>query len=318
MKYFSEIMDLVGNTPLIKTEKLFPKIKFNLFAKLEMFNPGGSLKDRPAVKIILDAIDSGLINKKTTIIESSSGNMAIGLAQICLIKGLSLICVVDPKITSTNLKILKAYGAKIELVDKPSTKTGEYLVSRLDRVKFLLKKIPNSFWTNQYANQSNCKAHEITMKEICQSLNNKIDYLFCATSTCGTIKGCFDYINKNRLKTKIIAVDAYGSVIFGGKLHHRLIPGHGASIRPKLYQKNMVQKVAYITDKECVDGCKLLLKNEAIFAGGSSGAVVMAVNKHLKEIESNKNVVMIFADRGERYLDTIYDEDWVKINLLDK
>jgi N-(2-amino-2-carboxyethyl)-L-glutamate synthase len=260
-----------------------------------MYNPGGSIKDRPATKMILSAIKKGTINKNTTIIESSSGNMAIGLAQICSLYKLPLICVVDPKITNSNLQILKAYGAKIEMIKHPSSVTNEYLHARIEKVKELLKIYPNSFWTNQYANKQNYLSHEITMKEISQQLNKKIDYLFCATSTCGTIRGCSNYIKKNKMPTKIIAIDAIGSIIFGGKRSNRLIPGHGASIRPNIYKKDMVDDVVYISDKECITGCKLLLKQESIFAGGSSGAVIIGIKKYIKKIQQNKNVVIIFS-----------------------
>jgi len=280
-----------------------------------MYNPGGSIKDRPATKIITNAIKKGTINKNTIIIESSSGNMAIGLAQICSVYKLPLVCVVDPKITNSNLQILKAYGAKIEMIKHPSDITNEYLHARIEKVQELLKIYPNSYWTNQYANKQNYLSHEITMKEISQQLDKKIDYLFCATSTCGTIRGCSNYIKKNKMSTKIIAIDANGSIIFGGKRSNRLIPGHGSSIRPNLYKKDMVNDVVYISDKECVAGCKLLLKQESIFAGGSSGAVIVGIKKYMNKIQPNKNVAIIFPDGGDRYLDTIYNEQWVKNNI---
>src|SRR6185295_12825298 len=150
-------------------------------------------------------------------IESSSGNMGIGLAQACSYYDLSLICVVDPKTTQQNLSLLKAYGATVDMVTEPDPRTGEFLQARINRVQELLRTTRNSFWCNQYANPHNALAHQQTMREIATALDDKVDYLFCATSTCGTMRGCSDYVKRHRLKTTMIAVDAIGSVIFGGE-----------------------------------------------------------------------------------------------------
>ena len=155
------------------------------------------------------------------------------------------------------------------------------------------------------------------MAEITNVLHGKVDYLFCATSTCGTIRGCAEYIKENRLKTKILAVDAYGSVIFGGPRAKRLLPGHGAAVRPKLYQDDLADDCIHISDLECVIGCRRLVRLEALLAGGSSGAVLMAVFQNSKAIPAGANCVMIFPDRGERYLDTIYSDSWIQKHFGD-
>src|SRR5262249_1683757 len=186
---------------------------------------------------IKEGMEAGEIEPRTVIIESTSGNLGIGLAQACRYLGLRFICVVDPKTTTQNIRILKAYGAEIDLVSEPDSVTGEFLQARIDRVQFLLQTIENSFWTNQYANLSNAHAHyQTTMQEIATELDGRIDYLFVATSTCGTLRGCADYVRDHHLGTKIFAVDAHGSVIFGGRPAKRLIPGHGAARRPELFQ----------------------------------------------------------------------------------
>src|SRR5262249_50760101 len=151
--------------------RAFPGAAFRLFAKLEGFNPGGSAKDRPALHILMEAMRTGAVGPGTVILESSSGNLGIGLAQACRYFGLRFICVVDPKTTEQNIRILKAYGAEIDLVSKPDPATGEYLQARIDRVKHLRRLIGNSFWTNQYANESNAEAHyRTTMHEIAVEL----------------------------------------------------------------------------------------------------------------------------------------------------
>jgi N-(2-amino-2-carboxyethyl)-L-glutamate synthase len=309
------ILSTIGNTPLIRLHKYFKGNEFQLFAKLEIFNPGGSVKDRSSINILRCALDNGYIVPGTTIIESSSGNMGIGLAQVCSYYGMRLICVVDPKTTSQNLNILQAYGAEIDVVKEPSAVTGEFLQARLDRVQVLLKLIDNSFWPDQYSNIYNSTAHHQTMHEIIKSLDGKIDYLFCATSTCGTIRGCSEYLRMHGLKTQVIAVDALGSVIFGGNPAKRLIPGHGASVRPKLYHEDIADRCIQVSDLDCVIGCRRLIKREAILAGGSSGGVLMAVEHMKKDIPLDSTCVVILADRGERYLNTIYSDAWVKKNF---
>ena len=310
---YDSILSAIGNTPLVKLERVFDDLQFNLYAKLEAFNPGGSSKDRPAIKIIRRAIELGaIVPGETVVIESSSGNMGIGLAQACSYYGVRFICVVDRKTTMQNIRLLEAYGAEVELVSEPDPVTGEYLQARIDRVKNLLFSIPGSFWPNQYANLDNPHAHHQTMREIATQLNNKVDYLFCATSTCGTIRGCTEYIRDHRLNTKTYGVDAVGSVIFGGqKKTKRLIPGHGAAVRPSLFQTTIADDCIHVTDIDCVVHCHQLVRREAILAGGSSGAVIAAVGRVKDLIPEGANCVAILADRGERYLDTIYSNSWV-------
>jgi N-(2-amino-2-carboxyethyl)-L-glutamate synthase len=305
------ILSTIGHTPLIRLTRILPQSRFLTFAKLEGFNPGGSIKDRAAYSILKSALESGDIQPGSVIIESSSGNMGIGIAQACAYLGLQFICVVDSKTTQQNIAILKAYGAQVEVVTEPDPSTGEYLEARIERVKSLQGALQNSWWTNQYSNIFNARAHYQTMHEIVTALNGQVDYLLCPTSTCGTIRGCSDYVQQHRLATKIIAVDARGSVIFGDKLARRLIPGHGASIQPGLYHPDMVYSCVHVSDLECVVGCRRLLRQEAILAGGSSGGAIMAATKIQHAIPAGARCVAILCDRGERYLSTIYSDDWV-------
>jgi cysteine synthase A len=305
------VLSAIGHTPLIKLSRIFPDLPFNLFAKLEAHNPGGSMKDRPALSIIRHAIEAGLITPETIIIESTSGNMGVGLAQACAYYNLRLICVVDPKTNSQNIKLMRAYGAEIDMIEVPDPETKEFLQARLNRVRTLLSAYKNSFWPNQYANVYNPFSHHQTMEEIVNALSSKVDYLFCATSTCGTLRGCAEYVRAHNLPTKIYAVDAKGSVIFGGQSARRLIPGHGAAVVPELYQNDLAEFCVRVSDLDCVVGCRRLVRSEAILAGGSSGGIVMAVEEVRNTIPAGANCALLFADRGERYIDTIYSDAWV-------
>lgn len=313
--FVNSILETIGNTPLVKLNKLNKDFEVDFFVKLESFNPGGSIKDRPALNILTESLKNKTINQSTTIIESSSGNMAIGLAQACIYLGLRFICVVDAKTTRKNIEILKILGAEVVEITTPDPETGEFLQARIRRVEELLQKIPNSFWTNQYENINNARSHYNTLAEILESLDGKLDYLFCSTSSCGTIRGCAEYLKKNSLPIKLIGVDAVGSRIFGQVPQKRLIPGHGSVIVPPLLKAELIDDVVHVSDWDCIEGCRKLLQKEAIFVGGSSGGVLRAAEKYAGRLAKNSNCALIFPDRGERYTDTIFSDGWVLNNF---
>jgi cysteine synthase A len=236
------------------------------------------------------------------------------LAQACSYYGLRFICVIDPKTTAQNVQLIRAYGAEVELVSEADPRTGEYLQARIDRVRSLLERFENSFWPNQYANHYNAIAHRQTMREVVKALG-RVDYLFCATSTCGTLRGCAEFVRDSGLNTVLYAVDAKGSVIFGGPKARRLIPGHGAAVRPALFEEGLAKKCIQVEDIDCIIGCRRLARREAILAGGSSGAVLMAIDRVKDELPTGAVCVAIFPDRGERYLDTIFSDIWVMENF---
>ena len=219
---------------------------------------------------------------------------------------------VDPKTTAQNIRLLEAYGAQVDRVTEPDPRTGEFLQARLNRVRDLLASTRSGFWPNQYANLNNARAHHQTMREIVTALGGEVDVLLCAASTCGTLRGCSEYVRQQGLPTRIIAVDAVGSVIFGGPSAKRLLPGHGAAMRPALHRADLADRVVHVTDLECITGCRLLARREAILAGASSGAVIMAVDRLRRAVPDDAVCVVILADRGERYLDTVYSDEWVE------
>lgn len=319
MKHYG-LLDVIGKTPIIKLDEVFSKKEygFDLYAKMECLNPGGSAKDRSATSMLLNAYEDGIINEETVVIESSSGNLGIALAQLCLLLKIKFICVIDPKTTEQNKKLLRAYGATLDYVSTPDKVTGEYLQARLNRVKELLKEIPNSYHPNQYANLYNPFGHKKAAKEIFHELGDDIDFIFVAVSTCGTMRGYSEYIQEYNLKTKIIAVDAEGSVIFGGERKKRLIPGHGAAVVPALFHDDLAYECIKVTDTDCIKGCYRLLNSESIFAGGSTGAIISAIEKYHDKIPEGSKCVFIVHDRGERYLDTVYSEEWVESHFPGK
>lgn len=301
----------IGSTPLVHMRRLIRSAHFQLYAKLEFLNPSGSIKDRPALRMIKRALEQGRIGPDSVLIESSSGNLAISLAQICSYLSLRFICVVDPKTTQANIYLMKLYGAEVIQVAEPDPESGEFLIARIKKVRSLLKEIEKSIWLNQYENQHNAEAHEeSTFPEMFDQLKH-IDYLFCAVSSCGTLRGCADYIRKHRLSTKLIAVDALGSCISGDGKSERRIPGLGAGMIPALYPKGEAALELQIPDWDCVKGCYQLVKRESILAGGSAGACVAAIEKLRNRIEPGAVCVFIIPDRGERYLDSIYNEQWL-------
>jgi 2,3-diaminopropionate biosynthesis protein SbnA len=307
------VLSSIGNTPLVRLAKFLDvHCQASVFAKLEMRNPMGSSKDRAAASMLLTAIhDNRVIPGRTTVVESTSGNTGVALASVCKYFRLPLICVVDSRITPQHRSLLLAFGATIDEVTIPDPATGELLPARLRRVQELLASAQPSFWPNQYANVANAQAHMVTCAEIFSQLGHAPDYIFCATGTCGTLRGCADYVRREGARTELIAVDAVGSRIFGDVPQRRLIPGLGSAIRPPLVEGVSLARIMHVSEMDAVIGSRRLLETEAILAGGSSGAVMAALSRCEDILREPRTVVCVLADSGERYLDTIYDDRWV-------
>ncbi len=309
------ILSTVGRTPLVGLSNLFSDTSNRFFAKLESANPGGSVKDRTALNMIRNALKNGKINKDSTIIESTSGNLGIGLALVCAYHKLKFICIVDPKANTQNLDVVRAYGGKIEYVAEPDPETGEFLQARLNRAKKLCRENPDFFWINQYSNIDNPLAHHETMGEILEQLNNQVDWLFCAVSTCGTIRGCAEYLRKKKLHTKIIAVDVEGSKLFESEEAVRRFPGMGAGVKSSHRNGGLTELIdgyAIVSEQDCIRGCHALTAQEGIFSGASSGGVVAAAEAMQSRMQGDNTCVMIFPDGGDRYLNTLYSKEWIQ------
>lgn len=305
------ILESVGNTPIIRLSRLFRDSQCEVLAKLEMLNPGGSVKDRPARYILERGLAEGSIGPNSHIIESSSGNLAIALAMTCRIYGLRFTAVIDPKISPINLKIIQCYGGNVELVTEKDSQGG-YLETRIERVKYLLREQPDAVWINQYANERNWQAHyHGEGAEILKDLDRPVDYLVLGVSTSGTVHGISRRLREAWPKLKVVAVDAVGSVLFGTPPYPRDLPGIGASRVPELLQRGEIDQVIHIDDYESAAACRELVEREGIFAGGSSGSAIAAIGRLSAQVPRGARILTVLPDRGERYLDTVYDDEWL-------
>lgn len=305
-----DILDNVGNTPMVRL-KMEEFDNINLCAKLEFYNPTGSVKDRAAYYIINKLLDLRAINKDTTMIESSSGNFGIALSAYCKKYGLKFICVVDPHINRINEMLIRASGAQVIKVKDPD-ENGGYLLNRIRKVKALQKEIENSYWVNQYGNPYNAEAYSETLAEEILDKMDHLDYIFLGISSGGTITGVSNKIKHKFPNARVVAVDIDGSVIFGHPAKKRFIPGIGSSMVPDILRSAKIDDVVMMDEVTTIRMCHELVKRYNIFAGGSSGSAYGAIKKYFAEKipERKIEVVTVFPDRGERYGDTIYNEEW--------
>jgi cysteine synthase A len=299
MKYYNSYKDLIGNTPMVKLNNLdFPE-NINIFGKLELYNPGGSLKDRVGKSVIDDAEKSGKLKKGGTIIEVTSGGTGIGLALYSINKGYRLIIVIPAKNSQEKQDMMRILGAEIISTPKELGMQGAF-----DKAEEIMKEIPDIFYVNQFANQSNPKAHfENTGVEIYRDMDGKIDYFVSGAGTGGCITGVGRYLKSKIKDVKVVMADPVGSVMGGGNEHHfYAIEGVGNDFIPEIMDLSIVDEIFKITDAEAFREVKILAKKEGILAGSSTGAVMAATRKLVEKIEKPANIVVILADRGERYL----------------
>src|SRR2546423_1338369 len=298
---YSSVVACVGRTPLVELRRQFPPPGPTVIAKLELMNPSGSMKDRPAAFIVERGLADGTITAASHLVESSSGNFGIALATAARVHALDFTCVVDPKTTPATLRILNALGAEVEIVTDPD-EHGCYLGARLRRVAELCREGPDRVWINQYANERNWQAHyHGTAAEVLADLDRPLDCLVVPVSTTGTIIGLARRLRLAFPELRVVAVDASGSVIFGGPAGPRQIPGLGAGRRPELLAPGEIDEVVSVSDRDAVAGCRELAVSEGILAGGSSGAVVAAIARLRRQWPAGWQVLTVLPDRGDRY-----------------
>lgn len=305
------VLEAIGRTPVVRLSRLFPQPGLEVLGKLELMNPGGSMKDRSAAHIVASGLADGSIPPGARLVESSSGNFGVAVAMVARLHGLGFTCVVDPKTTGANLAIIRSLGADVEVVTEPDPEGG-YLHARISRVHEILATTPDTVWLNQYANDRNWLAHyHGAGSELADALVEPPTHFVAPVSTTGSILGCSRRLRERFPAMRTVAVDAVGSVIFGGAPGAREIPGIGSSRVPELHDPTEIDEVVHVDDLEAALGCRRLLAAEGIFAGGSSGSVVAAIESLLPTLPRPARVVALFPDRGDRYLDLVYDDDWL-------
>lgn len=297
MKIANNMTELIGNTPLVKINKLSSA---NILAKVESFNPAGSIKDRPALNMIEKAEQKGLINKDTIIIEPTSGNTGIGLAMVCAIKGYKMILTMPETMSLERRKLLQAYGAELVLTDGAKGMQGA-----VDKAIELSQKYPNSFIPQQFDNPANPDAHiKTTAEEIWRDTDGKVDVIVAGVGTGGTITGLARGLKSHNPQIKAIAVEPDSSQVLAGKpAGAHKIQGIGANFVPKNFDYNVVDEIIPVSDEDAIETARKLAKEEGILCGISSGAAMYAAIEISKRPEyKNKMIVVILPDLGERYL----------------
>lgn len=284
----------------------------DVFLKLEGFNITGSIKVKTAIGLVEDLERRGVAKPgETTIVESSSGNLGIALSLVCAVKGYEFICVTDPNTNRANIKGMELYGAKV-IVVKERDAVGGFLGTRLKKIEQIIESDPNAVWVNQYANIANKNVHaEQTANEIARQFE-KVDWMFVGAGTTGTLAGVSERLRQVYPGVKIVAVEPTGSVTFGGQPGKRNIPGIGTSVRPKLADFTNPDRIVVIDEEKTVESCLAFARDYHLLVGGSTGAVLRAVQEMSAEFAPGETIVAISPDLGDKYLDTIYDRNWVE------
>lgn len=282
----------------------------NLNLKLEFCNPAGSVKMKTAVGLIDHYAERREIHPGTTLIESSSGNLGVGLSLVCAERGYRFVCVVDPNTNAHNIKLMEAYGAKVVKVTKRD-ENGGFLGTRIAYVKDAVANDPSFLWLNQYSNPANARAHASTTARSIHIAFPALDYLFIGAGTTGTLMGCVNYFKRYSPRTKIVAVDSKGSVTFGLPPGKRFIPGLGASQMPPIFNPEGLECCQMVDERAALAMCRWLARSNGVLAGGSTGTVLAGVSALAAELPRDASIVAIAPDAGERYLDTIYSDEWV-------
>ena len=319
MKYSSNILDTIGNTPLIKLNKIIEDIDALVLAKVEYFNPGNSVKDRMALKMIEDAEKEGKLNPGGTIVEGTSGNTGMGLALAAIVKGYKLICVSTDKQSKEKFDVLRAVGAKVIICPtdvKPDDPRSYYSTS--ERIAL---ETPNSWYVNQYDNLSNTKAHyETTGPEIWSQTDGKITHFVVGVGTGGTISGVGKFLKEKNPSIKVWGIDTYGSVfkkfhetgIFDeNEIYPYITEGIGEDIIPKNVNFDIIDAFEKVKDEDAAIYTRKLAKMEGIFAGNSCGAAIKGLLQLKKHFNKNDVVVVLLHDSGSRYIGKIYNDDWM-------
>lgn len=321
IKAYQSVLELIGNTPLIKLNKITSSFKGNFYAKVEGFNPGHSAKDRIALYIIEEAERRGILKPGDTIIETTSGNTGFSLAMVSIIKGYECILAVSSKSSPDKIDMLKSMGAKVYVC--PANVSADDERSYYSVAKRLHEETKGSVYINQYFNDLNVEAHyKTTGPEIWEQTNGLVTHVVACTGTGGTLSGIAKYLKEKNPNIRILGIDAYGSVI---KKYHETkefdvneiypyrIEGLGKNLIPSTTEFDLIDKFVKVTDEDSAHMTRAIAKTEGLFVGYTSGAVMQAVKQYAEESEFTKdsNVILIFPDHGSRYMSKVYSDEWM-------
>ncbi len=320
MDYAENILETIGNTPLVKMNVLTAELPCLVLAKYETFNPGNSVKDRMALQMIEDAEAAGVLKPGGTIIEGTSGNTGMGLALGAVVKGYKMICVISDKQSKEKIDILKAVGSEVYVC--PTDVTPDDPRSYYSTAKRLAKEIPNSWYVNQYDNPSNCKAHfKSTGPEIWKQTDGKVTHFVVGVGTGGTISGVGSYLKMKNPDVKIWGIDTYGSVfkkyhetgIFDeNEIYPYITEGIGEDILPKNVNFSLIDGFTKVTDKDAAVYTQRLAKEEGMFLGNSAGAAIKGLLQLKEHFTKDDVVVVLFHDHGSRYVGKMFNDEWMR------
>ena len=297
MKYYNDVREMIGHTPLLRLNHMDFPDKVNVFAKLELFNPGGSVKDRMGSALIRDAEDRGILKPGSTILEATAGNAGIGIALAALGKGYRVIFAVPEKFSEEKQTIMKAYGA--EIVHTPLAKGMQGAIEKVEELK---KQVEHPVTLSQFENPANPLAHyRTTGPEIWNDLDGKVDALVAGAGSGGTLSGAAKYLREQNPAVKIVMADPIGSTMGGGEPGCYSIEGIGNTFMPRTMNMSLVDQVYKINDEEAVEELRLLAAREGVLAGTSSGAALSAARKAAQKAPKGSNLVVVLPDRGDRY-----------------
>jgi len=320
MKFLENILQAIGDTPLIRLNKIAPREGPTILVKPEFLNPGGSVKDRMALYIIEKAEREGLLKPRSTIVENTSGNTGVGVAMAAAVKGYKAVFTMPDKMSSEKVDLLKAFGARVIIT--PTDVPADSPQSYYETAKRIARETPNSFYLNQYHNPDNIEAHyRTTGPEICEQTGGRISHLVAGIGTGGTLSGAGRYLKEKVPGIKIIAVDPVGSVFYDYfknktliKPHVYKVEGIGEDMLAGALDFSVIDDIIQVTDKECFVMARQLARREGLFAGGSSGGAVHAALQVARKAGPENVIVAILPDSGSRYLSKFYNDGWMADN----